>query len=43
MLMWACATASGEGYAVSQTLRASGFPFLAVIVLKEARMTLVGR
>lgn len=41
--MWACTVTSGEGYAVSQTLRASGFPFLAVIVLKESRMTLVGR
>lgn len=41
--MWACTMNSGEGYAVSQTLRAGGFPFLAMIVLKESRMTLVGR
>ncbi|CAH1406174.1 unnamed protein product [Nezara viridula] len=43
VLMWACTMNSGEGYAVSQTLRAGGFPFLAMIVLKESRMTLVGR
>lgn len=43
MLMWGCNTESGEGYAVSQTLRAGAFPFLAVIVLKESRMCVVGR
>lgn len=43
MLMWGCNAASGEGYAVSQTLRACSYPFLAVIVLKESRMCVVGR
>lgn len=43
MLFWACSTNSGEGYRVNQTLQESTFPFLAVIVLKEGRMTVVGR
>jgi FAS-associated factor 2 len=43
MLFWACNTQSEEGNRVGQTLRASSFPFLALIVLREARMTIVGR
>ena len=34
---------SGEGYRVSQALRENVYPFLAVIVLKDNKMTLVGR
>ncbi|KAL1123568.1 hypothetical protein AAG570_002644 [Ranatra chinensis] len=43
MLFWACNVSSEEGARVSSTLRASTFPFMAVIVLRESRMTLVGR
>lgn len=43
MLFWACSVKSSEGYKVSQALRESHYPFLAVIVLKENRMTIVGR
>lgn len=43
MLFWACSIKSPEGYRVSQSLRESHYPFLAVIVLKEHKMTIVGR
>uniref|UniRef100_A0A1B6M7B8 UBX domain-containing protein n=1 Tax=Graphocephala atropunctata TaxID=36148 RepID=A0A1B6M7B8_9HEMI len=43
MLFWACSINSGEGYRVSQSLQENSHPFLAVIVLKENRMTIVGR
>ena len=43
MLFWACSVSSGEGYRVSQTLHESTHPFLAVIVLKDSKMTIVGR
>lgn len=43
MLFWACSVKAAEGYRVSQSLRESHYPFLAVIVLKENRMTIVGR
>lgn len=43
MLFWACSVNSGEGYRVSQSLRENRYPFLAVIVLKDNRMTIVGR
>lgn len=43
MLFWACSVKTPEGYRVSQSLRESHYPFLAVIVLKEHRMTIVGR
>ncbi|KAK9505605.1 hypothetical protein O3M35_009617 [Rhynocoris fuscipes] len=43
-LFWACSVTTGEGERVSHTLKASSvFPFLAVIILKESRMTLVAR
>nr|CAD7426099.1 unnamed protein product [Timema monikensis] len=43
MLFWACSVTSSEGYRVSQALRENGYPFLALIVLRENRMTVVGR
>lgn len=43
MLFWACSVSSGEGYRVSQALHESTHPFLAVIVLKDSKMTIVGR
>ncbi|XP_012270330.1 FAS-associated factor 2 [Orussus abietinus] len=42
-LFWACNTHSGEGYKVSEALKSGTYPFLAVIVLKDNRMTIVGR
>ncbi|XP_078406882.1 FAS-associated factor 2 [Cetorhinus maximus] len=43
MLFWACSTSKPEGYRVSQALRENTYPFLAMIMLKEQRMTVVGR
>lgn len=43
MLFWACSVNYPEGYRVSQALRENTYPFLAVIVLREHRMTVVGR
>ncbi|XP_059170313.1 FAS-associated factor 2-like isoform X2 [Physella acuta] len=43
MLFWACNTSSPEGYRVSQALREHAYPFLAVIVLRENRMSVVAR
>ncbi|XP_034939607.1 FAS-associated factor 2-B [Chelonus insularis] len=42
-LFWACNIQSGEGYKVTEALRAATYPFLALIVLKDNRMTIVGR
>lgn len=42
-LFWACNTQSGEGYKVAEALKAGTYPFLAVIVLRDNRMTIVGR
>jgi FAS-associated factor 2 len=42
-LMWACSVNSLEGYRVSQALRENTYPFLAIIVQREFRMTVVGR
>ncbi|XP_058808418.1 FAS-associated factor 2 [Phymastichus coffea] len=42
-LFWACNVKSGEGYKVAEALRAGTYPFLAVIVLKDNKMTIVGR
>ncbi|KAF6019851.1 Faf [Bugula neritina] len=42
-IFWSCNINSGEGYRVSQALREHSYPFLAVIVLKENRMTVVAR
>nr|WMH04084.1 ubiquitin regulatory X domain containing protein 8 [Sinonovacula constricta] len=43
MLFWACDTNSPEGYRVSQALRENTYPFLALVVLRENRMTVVAR
>lgn len=43
MLFWACDTNSPEGYRVSQALRENTYPFLALIVLRQNRMTVVAR
>lgn len=43
MLFWACSIQTAEGYRVSQALRENCYPFLAVIVLRENRMTVVAR
>lgn len=42
-LMWACNVDSLEGYRVSQILRENTYPFLAVVVQRDFRMTVVGR
>lgn len=43
MLFWACSITYPEGYRVSQALRENTYPFLAMIVLRENRMTVVAR
>ena len=43
VILWACSTDTAEGYRVSQALRESSYPFLALIVLRENRMMVVGR
>lgn len=43
LLFWACSVNTGEGYRVSQALRESTYPFLALIVFREGRMTVVAR
>ncbi|KAL2716093.1 FAS-associated factor 2-A isoform X1 [Vespula squamosa] len=42
-LFWACNVQSGEGYKVAESLKSGSYPFLATIVLKDNRMTIVGR
>ncbi|XP_013402150.2 FAS-associated factor 2-like [Lingula anatina] len=43
MLFWGCNTNSPEGFRVSQALRENTYPFLALIVLRQNRMTVVAR
>lgn len=43
MLFWGCSVSRPEGYRVSEALRESSYPFLAVIVLRQNRMVVVGR
>ena len=43
MLLWGCSVESGEGHRVSQAMREATYPFLAVIVLRQSRMMMVGR
>uniref|UniRef100_A0A8D9B6C5 FAS-associated factor 2-B n=1 Tax=Cacopsylla melanoneura TaxID=428564 RepID=A0A8D9B6C5_9HEMI len=43
MICWACSTSTGEGYKVEQVMQAGAYPFVAMIVLKDNRMTIVGR
>ncbi|XP_066584165.1 FAS-associated factor 2 [Prorops nasuta] len=42
-LFWACNVQSGEGYKVAEALKSGSYPFLAMIVLKDNKMTIVGR
>ncbi|XP_041360810.1 FAS-associated factor 2-like [Gigantopelta aegis] len=43
VLFWACSTNSPEGYRVSQALRENTYPFLALVVLRDNRMTVVAK
>jgi FAS-associated factor 2 len=43
MIFWACSVSKPEGYRTSQALRENTYPFLALIVLKNNRMTVVAR
>lgn len=43
MLVWACSVRRPEGHRVSQALRETTYPALAVIVLRQHRMVVVGR
>ena len=43
VLIWGCSVESPEGYRVSQALRESCYPFLALIVLRQNKMMVVGR
>ncbi|KAJ1522037.1 hypothetical protein ONE63_002355 [Megalurothrips usitatus] len=43
MLFWGCDVNSSEGYRVSQSLRENAYPFLAVLAMRDSRMTVVGR
>ncbi|XP_015909048.1 FAS-associated factor 2 isoform X2 [Parasteatoda tepidariorum] len=42
-IFWGCSVNSPEGYRVSQALRENTYPFLAIIVLRDNRMTVVAR
>lgn len=42
-LFWACSSKSDEGRRTMNAVRSGYFPFLALLVLKENRMTIVGR
>lgn len=42
-LFWACNVKSGEGYKVAEALKPGSYPFLTLIVLKDNKMTIVGR
>ena len=43
VIVWGCSVETPEGYRVSQALRESGYPFLALIVLRQNKMMVVGR
>ncbi|KAG1692961.1 FAS-associated factor 2-B [Nymphon striatum] len=43
LLFWACSVTTTEGYRVSQALREGTYPFMAVIVLRQNKMTIVAR
>ncbi|XP_071959337.1 FAS-associated factor 2-like [Antedon mediterranea] len=43
MLFWAASIDTPEGYRVSLTLRENTYPFLAIIVQRDSRMTVVAR
>jgi FAS-associated factor 2 len=43
VIVWACSVDTPEGYRVSQALRETAYPFLALIVLRQGKMMVVGR
>eukprot|EP00118_Oscarella_pearsei_P002163 m.9717 g.9717 ORF g.9717 m.9717 type:complete len:467 (+) comp21583_c0_seq1:200-1600(+) len=43
MIMWACDINSREGYGVSQVMRESTYPFLAIVCIHDTRMEIVDR
>jgi len=43
IIFWGCSVTSPEGYRVSQALRENSYPFMAMIVLRQNRMVVVGR
>lgn len=43
VIVWACSVDTPEGFRVSTALRESGYPFLALIVLRQNKMMVVGR
>jgi len=43
IIFWGCKVSRPEGYRVSQALRENTYPFLAMIVLRQNRMVVVGR
>lgn len=43
ILFWACEQDLNEGNRVATALQANVYPYVAVVVLRESRMTLVGR
>jgi len=43
ILFWSCSVRKPEGYRVSQALRETSYPFLAMIVLRQHRMVVVAR
>ncbi|XP_071451650.1 FAS-associated factor 2 [Hetaerina americana] len=42
-LFWGCSVTTPEGYRVALMLRECSYPFLALLVLRDSRMTVVGR
>lgn len=40
---WGCSVKSGEGGRVVQLYKSSHYPYMAVVVLKDNRMTIVSR
>jgi len=43
IILWGCSVRKTEGYKVSQALRETSYPFLAMIVLRQHRMVVVSR
>eukprot|EP00092_Neocalanus_flemingeri_P023036 GFUD01024970.1.p1 GENE.GFUD01024970.1~~GFUD01024970.1.p1 ORF type:complete len:449 (+),score=165.34 GFUD01024970.1:71-1417(+) len=43
IIFWGCSVSRPEGYRVSQALRENTYPFMAMIVLRQNRMVVVGR
>lgn len=43
MLFWGCDVSTNEGYKVSRAMRETTYPFLAIVCLRDNRMTIVWR